>query len=95
MRLASFRLPDDAPDVCRAGLVLGWGHQSWVHSFDEGTDLSAILMADPQERERAADAAASSDGFRFDRVVILRPLLPTAIVESIEGKFLSDGTLEV
>ncbi len=79
MRLAAFRLHQDAADVRRVGLVVGDRSTWWIHAFPEGTDLVQLLAAEPAVREEAADAAAQSDGFRPEQVVLLPPVYPVAM----------------
>lgn len=79
MRLASYRLREDAPTQRRTGLVLGDGPRWWVHPFDDGTDLVELLAAEPSIREAAADAAAGRDGHAADDIVLLPPLYPVAM----------------
>jgi 2-keto-4-pentenoate hydratase/2-oxohepta-3-ene-1,7-dioic acid hydratase in catechol pathway len=79
MRLAAFRLTDDAPDVRRVGLVVGEGRTWWVHPFEDGTDLVELLAAEPAAREEAADLAAQTDGLQPSEVVLLPPVYPTAM----------------
>lgn len=81
MRLASFHLATDGPDVRHVGLVVGdtAGGRWWVHPFPDGTDLVALLAADPQVREEAADEAARADGLSPADVVLLPPVYPVAM----------------
>jgi 2-keto-4-pentenoate hydratase/2-oxohepta-3-ene-1,7-dioic acid hydratase in catechol pathway len=79
MRLAAFRLPDDPGATRRVGLVVGDGAGWWLHPFPFGTDLVALLAADPADREDWADAAAGSDGLAPAEVVLLPPVYPVAM----------------
>lgn len=79
MRLAAFRRRGEPEGTRRVGLVLGEGPAWWVHAFPEGTDLVALLAADPGEREEAADAAAQGDGLHPHEVVLLPPVYPVAM----------------
>jgi len=79
MRLATFRWPDDGANVRRVGLVVGAGRELYVHPFPDGTDLVALLAADPVEREAAADEAVSEDGIPVGGLVMLPPVYPVAM----------------
>lgn len=91
MKLAAFRLTDDADDVRRVGLVVGEGRTWWVHPFDDGTDLVELLAAEPGAREEAADLAAQSDGLQPDRVVLLPPVYPPAMRDFLTFEAHVDG----
>ncbi len=94
MKLAAFRLTDDAPDVRRVGLVVGEGRTWWVHPFGDGglgTDLVELLAAEPEAREQAADLAAQSDGYRPDDVVLLPPVYPPAMRDFLTFEAHVDG----
>lgn len=91
MRLAAFR-PLAAPKgVRRVGLVLGEGTDWWVHPFPEGTDLLALLDADRDVREDAADRAARGDGLRPANVVLLPPVYPVAMRDFLTFEAHVDG----
>lgn len=77
MRLAAFRRPDGAER--RIGLVIGVGADARVHPFPAGTDLVALLAADSEVRDAAADAVAASDGHPLHDVVLLPPVYPVAM----------------
>jgi 2-keto-4-pentenoate hydratase/2-oxohepta-3-ene-1,7-dioic acid hydratase in catechol pathway len=79
MRLAAFRRAGDPEADRRVGLVLGDGSGWWIHPFPDGTDLVALLAADPGDREAAADAAAQADGLQSTEVVLLPPVYPVAM----------------
>ncbi|WP_082592750.1 fumarylacetoacetate hydrolase family protein [Phycicoccus sp. Soil803] len=79
MKLAAFRLVEDADTIRRVGLVVGDGRQWWLHPFPEGVELVPLLAADAEDREAAADEAAQADGLRPDEVVLLPPVYPTAM----------------
>lgn len=79
MRLAAFRRADQPGSVPRVGLIVGDARKWWVHPFEDGTDLVALLAADPEVRETEADAAAQSDGLRPADVVLLPPIYPVAM----------------
>lgn len=79
MRLAAFRRSDEPDSVRRVGLVVGESTGWWIHPFDEGTDLLALLAADPAEREEVADRAAQGDGLAPADVVLLPPVYPVAM----------------
>jgi 2-keto-4-pentenoate hydratase/2-oxohepta-3-ene-1,7-dioic acid hydratase in catechol pathway len=79
MRCAAFRRIGDDASVRRVGLVVGEGRDWWVHPFPDGTDLVALLAADADEREAAADEAAQGDGLRSHQVVLLPPVYPVAM----------------
>ncbi|HEY0642916.1 MAG TPA: fumarylacetoacetate hydrolase family protein [Nocardioides sp.] len=91
MKLAAFRLTDDADDVRRVGLVVGEGRTWWVHAFDDGTDLVELLAAEPEAREEAADLAAQSDGYQPDQVVLLPPVYPPAMRDFLTFEAHVDG----
>jgi 2-keto-4-pentenoate hydratase/2-oxohepta-3-ene-1,7-dioic acid hydratase in catechol pathway len=91
MKLAAFRLADDAPDVRRVGLVVGDGRLWWVHAFPDGTDLVGLLAVDRDVREEAADLAAQSDGLRPEDVVLLPPVYPTAMRDFLAFEAHVDG----
>ncbi len=91
MRIAAFRLTDDAPDVRRVGLVVGEGRTWWVHPFEDGTDLVELLAAEPAAREEAADLAAQTDGLQPDDVVLLPPVYPTAMRDFLTFEAHVDG----
>lgn len=91
MRLAAFRRTDDAADVRRVGLVVGEGRTWWVHPFEDGTDLVALLAADPADREEAADLAAQTDGLQPADVVLLPPVYPTAMRDFLTFEAHVDG----
>src|SRR5262245_41780923 len=79
MRLAAFRRTEDPDGTRRVGLVVGDGSGWWLHPFEAGTDLIALLAASPAEREAAADAAAQGDGLHPEAVVLLPPVYPVAM----------------
>ncbi|SNY65545.1 fumarylacetoacetate hydrolase family protein [Paractinoplanes atraurantiacus] len=79
MQLAAFRRATDPAGTRRTGLVVGDRSAWWLHAFPDGTDLIALLAADPAEREAAADAAARSDGLAPADVVLLPPVYPVAM----------------
>jgi 2-keto-4-pentenoate hydratase/2-oxohepta-3-ene-1,7-dioic acid hydratase in catechol pathway len=79
VKLAAFRRIDEPVGTRRTGLVVGDGPSWWVHPFPDGTDLVALLAADPADREEAADAAAQGDGFTAEQVVLLPPVYPVAM----------------
>ena len=79
MRLAAFRTAGDPTGARRTGLIVGEGPDWWLHPLPDGTDLVAVLAADPADREAAADAAAQGDGLRPHQVVLLPPVYPVAM----------------
>jgi 2-keto-4-pentenoate hydratase/2-oxohepta-3-ene-1,7-dioic acid hydratase in catechol pathway len=79
MRLATFRLPEDAVGVRRVGLVVGAARELFVHPFEDGTDLVELLAADPATREAAADLAVAQDGIPARDLVLLPPVYPVAM----------------
>ena len=91
MRLAAFRTVEEPVGTRRVGLVLGDGPGWWLHPFAEGTDLVALLAAEPDIREDAADVAARSDGLRPDEVVLLPPVYPTAMRDFLTFEAHVDG----
>jgi 2-keto-4-pentenoate hydratase/2-oxohepta-3-ene-1,7-dioic acid hydratase in catechol pathway len=90
MKLATFRLTEDAAEVRRVGLVVGDGAW-WVHPFPDGTDLVALLAADPAQREVAADRAAQADGLQPEQVVLLPPVYPPAMRDFLTFEAHVDG----
>jgi len=91
MRLAAFRGVEEPEGTRRTGLVLGEGAGWFVHPFPEGTDLVALLAAEPAEREAAADAAAQGDGLEPDEVVLLPPVYPVAMRDFLTFEAHVDG----
>lgn len=79
MKIAAFRAPQDPGQTRRVGLVLGDERSWWVHPFPDGTDLVALLAADPSDRDALADRAAEADGIRLADVVLLPPVYPVAM----------------
>ena len=79
MKLAAFREVGEPDGVRRVGLVVGDGTRWYLHPLPAGTDLVAVLAADPAEREALADAAATGDGLRPDQVRLLPPVYPVAM----------------
>jgi 2-keto-4-pentenoate hydratase/2-oxohepta-3-ene-1,7-dioic acid hydratase in catechol pathway len=79
VRLAAFRLREDAPEARRVGLVLGTGAHLRVHAFAEGADLVGLLAMEVADRVALADVAASDDGVALDEIVLLPPVYPTAM----------------
>ncbi|MDH2413134.1 fumarylacetoacetate hydrolase family protein [Nocardioides sp. CER19] len=91
MRLAAFRRTDDPDGTRRVGLVVGDGSGWWLHPFAEGTDLVALLAADPADREAAADAAAQGDGLQPGDVVLLPPVQPVSMRDFLTFEAHVDG----
>lgn len=99
MRLAAFRRLGEPGPTRRVGLVVGDGSAHspadgggwWIHPFPDGTDLVALLAADPADREAAADAAAQGDGLRPDEVVLLPPVYPVAMRDFLTFEAHVDG----
>ena len=79
MRLAAFRRLGEPDPTRHVGLVLGDGAGWSIHPFADGTELVALLAADRDEREAAADVAAQGDGLHPDEVVLLPPVYPVAM----------------
>src|SRR6478736_78847 len=79
MRLAAFRRLGEPDPTRHVGLVLGDGAGWSIHPFANGTELVALLAADRDEREAAADVAAQGDGLHPDEVVLLPPVYPVAM----------------
>lgn len=79
MKLAAFREVGEPDGVRRVGLVVGDGARWWLHPLPAGTDLVAVLAAEPAQREALADAAATGDGLGPAQVVLLPPVYPVAM----------------
>jgi 2-keto-4-pentenoate hydratase/2-oxohepta-3-ene-1,7-dioic acid hydratase in catechol pathway len=79
VRLAAFRRSGEPDGARGVGLVVGEASDWWLHPFEDGTDLVALLAADPADREAAADAAAQGDGLRPSEVCLLPPVYPVAM----------------
>ncbi|MGC4108951.1 MAG: fumarylacetoacetate hydrolase family protein [Nocardioides sp.] len=95
MRLAAFRRCEEPAQARHVGLVVGNGSGEgegwWLHPFPEGTDLVALLAADPAEREAAADEAAQADGLQPEQVVLLPPVYPVAMRDFLTFESHVDG----
>jgi 2-keto-4-pentenoate hydratase/2-oxohepta-3-ene-1,7-dioic acid hydratase in catechol pathway len=79
MKVAAFRHPDDPASTRRLALVVGHGRDVFLHPFADGVEVIAILAAEPNDREAAADKAAESYGLRLDEVIVLAPVEPVAL----------------
>ncbi len=91
MKLAAFRRADEPDGTRRTGLVVGDGPHWWIHPLPDGTDLVALLAADPVDRETAADAAAQGDGIQARDVVLLPPVYPVAMRDFLTFEAHVDG----
>src|SRR4051794_9363931 len=91
MRLAAFRHTDEPDGTRRTGLVVGDGPHWWIHPFPDGTELVALLAADPADREAEADAAAQGDGLQPHEVVLLPPVYPVAMRDFLTFEAHVDG----
>jgi 2-keto-4-pentenoate hydratase/2-oxohepta-3-ene-1,7-dioic acid hydratase in catechol pathway len=79
VKLAAFRRATDGVGVREVGLVLGDVSAWWIHPFEPGTELVALLAAEASDREAAADAAAQGDGLSPAEVLLLPPVYPVAM----------------
>lgn len=92
MRIARYRAKaEHEPNTSHVGLVLGDPEDWRVHPFEEGTDLVTLLAAPADERQAAADAAASRDGHRAAEVELLPPVYPVAMRDFLAFEAHVDG----
>lgn len=91
MRLATFRRRGSDSSARRVGLVLGHGDLVRVHPFDVGIEMVELLAGAPEWRDSLADAAAATDGYPLDQIVLMPPVYPVAMRDFLTFEAHVDG----